>query len=136
MHARYKLNNNKERIFSNANKIFNKNLDVINFMNKMQEIDILKYIILDGELLDIMNFISKPSVSMANANDGNNNVNDLEYRKFFYPKEKVNSIDVDNINNLKRSFDYLVNKKTHQNYEKRMLNLFNIQLTELINKAE
>ena len=96
----------------------------------------MKYIILDGELLDIMNFISKPSVSMANANDGNNNVNDLEYRKFFYPKEKVNSIDVDNIDNLKRSFDYLVNKKTHQNYEKRMLNLFNIQLTELINKAE
>jgi hypothetical protein len=129
-----KLNNNKEMVFLNAHKIFDKNLDVINFMNKMQEIEILKYIILDGNLLDIMNFISKPSVSMAN--DISDKIQDDEYKKFFYPKEKVNSIDVEHIDNLKNSFEILIDKKTPSTIETRMLNLFNIQLIELMNKSD
>ena len=100
-------------------------------MNKMQEIDIIKYLVLDEEQLDIMNFISKPSVSMTNDNDKPLSAGDEEYRKFFCPREKVNSIDVENIDKLKKSFLHLVSKQPLMNTEKRMLYLFDKQLREL-----
>lgn len=122
----------KANLFENGNKIFNKNLDLIHFMNKMQEIDIIKYLILDKEQLDIMNFISKPAVSMTS--DKNTRDQNEEYNKFFFPAEKVNTIDFNNIENLKSSFDTLVNKPAHATTVKRMLDLFNIQLADLNHK--
>ncbi len=115
-------------VFENADKIFNKNLDIINYMKKMQEIDIVKYLILDNETLDLMNFLSKPSVSIGQR------VNeDEEYLKFFFPSEKINSINFTNINNLKNSYDNIIIRDNHNKVDKRILKLFHIQLQEMMN---
>lgn len=117
-------------VFENADKIFNKNLDVINYMKKMQEIDIVKYLVLDNETLDLMNFLSKPSVSIGQRLN-----QDDEYLKFFFPSEKINSINYSNINNLKNSYDMIVKRENHNKVDKRILKLFHIQLQEMnVNK--
>lgn len=115
----------KGKVFESANKIFHKNLDVINYMKKMQEIDIMKFLILDNETLDLMNFLSKPSVSI-----GQKPVSDTEYFKFFYPSEKVNSITFNNIDDLKISYDKIIKRAHHSNIESRILRLFHLQLQE------
>ncbi len=118
--------NKKGFVFEQADKIFNKNLDVINYMKKMQEIEIVKYLVLDNETLDLMNFLSKPSVSI-----GQRSFQDEEYMKFFYPSEKINSINYENINNLKISYDSIIARQNHTKIDKRILKLFQIQLMEM-----
>jgi len=117
----------KGLVFEHADKIFNKNLDIINYMKKMEEISIFKYLILDNETLDLVNFLSKPSVSIGQK------VNqDPEYLKFFYPKEKINSINLADIDKLKNSYDEIIKRENPTKVDKRVLRLFKIQLQDMM----
>lgn len=47
-------------IFNQAENTIYKNMDILNYFKRKHEIDILKFVILDENLNEIMNFISKP----------------------------------------------------------------------------
>lgn len=51
----------QQQIKYSMEKIFNK-LDVVNILNKMQEIDKLKYVLLNKEQLELFNYIPKPLI--------------------------------------------------------------------------
>jgi len=93
----------------------------------MQEVEILKYLLLDKDILKLMNFISKPCVSMSNKK-----IEDLEYKEFFENTENSNNISNENIDNVKNSYDNLVSKKQMSYTEERIIKLFNMQIQEII----
>jgi len=118
----------KINIFKNAQMKFNYNLDLVTYMKKMQEIEILKYLILDKDTIHLMNFISKPSISLTNTS-----IKDEEYQLFFENLKKTNSISNQKIDTIKTAFDNLMARPNHNDVEKRILKLFNLQIQEILN---
>jgi len=124
----------KKKIFDIAEEKFNYNLDILTYLKKMLEIDILKYLILDKNLLNIMNFISKPSVSYKTQEIDYNN----DFKLFFNDQSPVKEI---NMVAIKDSFDNIVfnrnNKNTSDKYnsftkiEYKMMKLFMNQIEEI-----
>jgi hypothetical protein len=118
----------KKIIYTNAEKKFNYNIDLVTFMMKMQEIDIIKYLLLDENTLTLMNFISKPSVSLTN-----NKIRDKIYKKFFSTDFEKFALNHNNIDELKNSYLKLIKKNEHTLVEKKLIELFELQINEIIN---
>jgi len=103
-------------------------MDLITYMKKMQEIDIIKYLLLDTDTLNLMNFISKPSVSLTKSK-----IETKEYKKFFNINEEAIMLDEQNIDSLKRSYLKIISKPQITYLEKRILELFDLQIKEIMN---
>ena len=56
--------NLKNKFYEKASKKMEYYFDIFTYIKKMQEIDIIKYLLLDQDQIKLLNFISKPSVSM------------------------------------------------------------------------
>jgi len=117
----------KQKIFKNAEEKFNYNIDLVTFMKKMQEVEILKYLLLDKDTLQLMNFISKPCVSMSNSK-----IEDEEYKEFFENTENSNDMSNKNIDNVKTSYDNIITKRQKSYTEDRIIKLFDMQIQEII----
>jgi hypothetical protein len=126
--CRSKTIKKKINIFTNAEMKFNYNLDLVTYMKKMQEIEILKFLILDKDTIRLMNFIAKPSISFTNKE-----INDTEYDLFFSERKKINTLDENNIDNVKIAFDNILTKKKLKTVDKRILKLFKLQVEDLLN---
>ena len=118
----------KKIIYDKAKSKFDYNIDLITFMIKMQEIDIIKYLLLDINTLTLMNFISKPSISM-----NNDSIDDVVYRKFFIEPSENSKSKYDNIDELKESYVKIISKHELTQTEKRILDLFEMQVNEIVN---
>ena len=102
-------------------------MDLITYMKKMQEIDILKYLLLDTDTLNLMNFISKPSVSLTKSQ-----IETKEYKKFFNINEDAIVMNESSIDSLKKSYLKIISKDKISYLEKRILELFDLQIREII----
>lgn len=122
-----KNSNKKQKIFDIAEKKFNHNLDMVTYMKKMQELDIIKYIILDKNTLELVNFISKPCISLSPKG-----IENPEYKLFFENIENKNSISYQNIDKIKKIYDTISNQSEKNYFEKRILDLFELQIEEII----
>ena len=118
---------NKHKIFQNAEKKFNHNIDLVTFMKKMQEVEILKYLLLDADTLQLMNFISKPCVSLSNEV-----IQDEEYKQFFENREDYNNLSKKNIDVVKKSYDKISAKQNISFTENRIIKLFDLQMQDIL----
>jgi hypothetical protein len=103
-------------------------MDLITYMKKMQEIDIIKYLLLDKDTLHLMNFISKPSVSLTKSK-----IETKEYKKFFNIEENAIELNQENVDSLKKSYINIITKPKISYLEKRILELFDLQIQEILN---
>jgi hypothetical protein len=55
----------KNQLYERATQKLNYYFDVFTYIKKMQEIDIIKYLLLDQDQVKLFNYISKPSVSLS-----------------------------------------------------------------------
>jgi hypothetical protein len=55
--------NLKNKLFSHGYNKFNYHMSVISYIRKMHEMDIMKYLMLNKNQINLFNFLSKPSVS-------------------------------------------------------------------------
>jgi hypothetical protein len=117
----------KQKIFVNAEKKFNNNIDLVTFMKKMQEIEILKYLLLDRDTLRLMNFISKPCVSLTNKK-----IEDEEYQEFFDIFDNNTKMSYQSIDDIKKSYDKILKKQDMSFTEKRILKLFGLHIEEIL----
>jgi hypothetical protein len=117
----------KQKIFVNAEKKFNHNIDLVTFMKKMQEIEILKYLLLDRDTLRLMNFIAKPCISLTNKK-----IEDEEYQEFFDISDSNTKMSNENIDNIKASYDKILKKQEISFTEKRILKLFGLHIEEIL----
>lgn len=119
--------NKKHLIFENAEKKFDHNLDLVTYMKRMQELDIIKYLLLDKNTLKLVNFISKPCVSLSPKS-----LQDSEYNQFFESIEDANTLSHQNIDDVKICYDYILAKKDKSYLENRIIQLFDLQIEEII----
>lgn len=59
----------KSLLLDKGNEKFNYQMNVMTYMRKMQELDILKYVLLSSDQITLLNFVSKPSVSLVSNNE-------------------------------------------------------------------
>lgn len=117
----------KKIIFDNAERKFNNNIDLVTYMNKMQEVEILKYLLLDRDTLQLMNFISKPCISMTTQG-----IENEEYNLFFHKLEEINMMSNENIDVVKKSYDKVNEKRNKTFVDERIIKLFELQMEEIL----
>ena len=79
----------KNELYEKALKKTNNYLDIVTYLKKMQEIDILKYLVLDKDQVKLFNFLTIPSISV-------NSIDSDDYNKNFL-KTNVSNLKLDNM---------------------------------------
>ncbi|CAD8124720.1 unnamed protein product [Paramecium sonneborni] len=134
--------NQKKMLFNNAKNQIMQNLDIINIIQKLQEIDLIKQIILTKEQQQLFNLIPKPLIHLNNNNSEKNNIktNNIEYinhinqisqhnNKFsIYLESYLKIITSKEKNFLDEKIIHLLDKQTLAFFEKQVgqLNISNI----------
>ena len=92
----------------------------------MQQLELLNYVLLEPEESNMIYFLSKPSLSLANQIDLYHNVL-LKYHV---------DVSKSEIDDFIEYFMYLINKKNKTIIEKRLLKIANVQLYNLFLKKK
>jgi hypothetical protein len=100
-------------------------LDILTYIRKMQELDILKYLLLSGDHLNLFRFLSKPLIS-------SNDISCSVYKDFLLEQKKFLTLDKDDIDVIRESYS-----KIYQNYEKcsvdeKLINLVDAEIESLM----
>ncbi len=109
-------------MYKKAKKRLNFQMDVLTYLKNSQLIELLNYIILEPYQAILIKFISKPSVSLVNKID------------IFEKIMNKNNFDISNkeFENFEKGFKFLCEKKEKNNLEKRLLNLVNLEINNLL----
>ena len=74
-------------LLKNEKKKFFENLDILTYLKNLQQIQVLNYILFEKYQINLIEFISKPCISLVNEYSNNNNIKkkdeNLEIEKFF-----------------------------------------------------
>jgi len=97
-------------------------LDIISYLRKVQQIELLNYIILDPGKNTILDFLSKPLISYHKENNFYNKIA-LRYN---------NNITENEIENFIKYYKYLFNKDNKSHIEKRLFKLSKIYINSFI----
>ena len=77
----------KNLLLKNGKKKFFENLDILTYLKNLQQIQVLNYILFEKYQINLIEFISKPCISLVNEYSNNNNIKkkdeNLEIEKFF-----------------------------------------------------
>ena len=101
----------KKNLTKNGKEQIYKMLDVLAFLNKMQQIEIIQNILFEDYQKKIMNYISKPLISLSNENQ-----NLMEIDNVFEEKQKE-------LNDYINSCQILLNKEIKTKNDLKILNL-------------
>jgi hypothetical protein len=112
----------KQRLYERGFKKIINDMDVLNYIRKMHEIDILKYLLLNKKQISLFNFISKPSVSLVSKNQ----LIDSFQEKF---DVKFNKDDIDT---LDKNFHEIINIENHSRFDKKLLKVVASEIDNLI----
>ena len=109
-------------MYKKARKRLNFQMDVLTYLKNSQLIELLNYIILEPYQSILIKFISKPSVSLVNKID------------IFEKIMNKNNFEISNkeFENFEKGFRFLCEKKEKNNLEKRLLNLVNLEINNLL----
>jgi hypothetical protein len=114
----------KEKLHSRAVQKTQYYLDIYTYIKKIQEIDLLKYILLDQNQSRIFKFLSKPSVSIANF------IPDNVYENIHSNQLIRNNIKNEEFEEVINSFNVLKNK--NDEVSQRLVNFFEYEAVSLI----
>ena len=103
----------KKNLTKNGKEQIYKMLDVLAFLNKMQQIEIMQNILFEDYQKKIMNYISKPLISLSNKNQNLKEINNV-----FEEKQKE-------LNDYINSCQILLNKEIKTKNDLKILNLVN-----------
>jgi len=106
------------KIFEKSKEIFEKNIDIIEIVKKLQEIEKLKTIIFDENQLKLFNFISKPLVYL---NDDQVNKKFTKTRTVKIDLNLKQENDRDMVTNLLHHFEQLKNEEKLTEVDKKLL---------------
>lgn len=115
---RYK---NKEKLFERGYKKFSYDMNILTYIRKMHEMDILKYLILNEQEITLFNFLSKPSVSLISQNMLIESLSEKFNVKF--NKEEIDT--------LHKNFNKLSVSNDQSKFEKKLLTLVTSEIDNL-----
>ena len=102
---------NKKNLLNKAKTKLFFQLDVLNYLKKMQLLELLTYALLDPEESIILHFLSKPSISLAQKSD------------LFEKINKVNAVNSKEVNELYTAMKDLEERENKTEMQKRLYNL-------------
>jgi hypothetical protein len=119
--------NSKQKILSKLLKIFVKHIQILNFIKKSQQIELLNFILLNDEENRTIEFLSKPAISFIK--------NDTKIQSSI----NITNIKTIEMNNeeIETFFNYynkLKNKKNKTFSEKKIFELCDVQIKNLLNE--
>ena len=106
-------------LYKKAKKMLNIELDILTYLKTTQTVHLLNFILLEHYQLTCLKFISKPSISLANKMS--------VFEKIHY-YENLNK----DFNDFEKDFQYLLKKNNKNNLEKKLLNLVEMEINNLI----
>ena len=116
----------KNSLFKKSYKKMEYYFDIYTYFKKIQEIDILKYLLLDKNQVKLFNFLSRPSVSLAYSDSDE-----------IYQKEQQNRnntadsyISIEDLNEIIQSYKKLMTKNEKLN--EKLFYLFDYEIDHLI----
>ena len=117
--------NSKQKILSKLLKILMRHIDILNFIKKSQQIDLLNYILLNDDENRTIQFLSKPAISFIKIN------------KSFKSSLNITNIKTIEMNNeeIESFFNYynkLKSKKNKSFSEKKIFELCDVQIKNLL----
>ena len=98
-------------------------LDIITYVKKMQEIDILKYLLLNKDQVNLFNFLTRPTVSMLYS-DSDDIYQSIQKRE---NKTKITSREIEEI---VQSYNTI--KNNNDDLNKKLFYLFDYEVDHLI----
>ena len=118
--------NEKNILFDKGKKQLFFQLDILSYLRKAQQIELINYVLLEPGESVILEFLSKPLISYSKHNNIHKKIA-LGYNTISESKEIVNFV---------KYYNYLFNKKNKNNIEKRLLNLSTIQIKSIVNERD
>lgn len=109
--ASWKKLKKKKNLLKKAKEKLFFQLDILNFLKKMQLIDLIDYVLLEPEENTILQFLSKPSVSLAQRTDIYDRIH------------QINNVELKEVDELYDAIKKLKNKKFKNEMQKRLYNL-------------
>ena len=107
-------------LYKKAKKMLNVELDILTYLKTTQIVHLLNFILLEHYQLTCLKFISKPSISLANKMS--------VFEKIHY-YENLNK----DFSEFEKDFQFLLKKNNKNNLEKKLLNLVEMEINNLIN---
>ena len=98
-------------------------LDILTFIKNTQTLEILTYILLEPYQRTMLKFLSKPSISLVNKLNIMEHLTDNIYI----------DINDEELNEFCTMFKYLQNSNSKNNIEKRLFQLVNLEMNNLLN---
>jgi hypothetical protein len=114
----------KTEIHQKAADKFNYYMDIFTYIKKMQEIDLIKYLLLNKDQITLFNFISKPSISLLYG------VSDDIYQDIEKNREISHKIKEDELEDIIRSYNKL--KLNHDAMNKKLFYVFDYEMDHLL----
>lgn len=114
----------KHKLFEKGFQKLCYQLDVITYLKKMQQIELMNYVVLNPNQNTMINFLAKPSISYSNEKDA------YDYLQLKYNVD----ISDEEINEFFNYIKYLHEKKKKTKIEQRLYDLAVMQLTNLLFK--
>ena len=99
-------------------------LDVLTYVKKVQEIDILKYLLLDKDQVKMFNFLTKPTISMIYSDS------DDIYQNIQQNREKHSKIDNQELEEIIKSYNSV--KEKDDDFNNRLFYLFDYEIDHLV----
>jgi hypothetical protein len=118
--------NEKNILFDKGKKQLFFQLDILSYLRKAQQIELINYVLLEPGESIVLEFLSKPLISYSKHNNIYKKIA-LGYNKISESKEIVNFV---------KYYNYLFNKKNKSNIEKRLLNLSTTQIKSIVNERD
>lgn len=113
--------NDREKLYLKAEKIFDQEIDVIHLLKRNQEIEKIKYLLLNRKQILLFKFLEKPMIHLGNQNVPSN---------YLYFNEDITEKE------LKEAYEYysyLENSNQCSTIEKKILSLADKRLKNLAN---
>ena len=118
------LKNRKKIIKAGEYKFFFY-LDVLTYIKKMQEVDILKYLVLNADQLYLFNFLSKPSISTKD-------ITSQVYKEFEEEqKRNMTMMSKDEVMKLYESYKCILKQKEVSNQDKKLIHLVDAEIDSM-----
>ena len=122
--GKQKESKEKREFYLSAEENYYYNVDIITYMRKMQEFEVLKQVLLDDNSLKILDFISKPGV--AGIIDRQRNSNSHKHDFFLKPDHEKE------VDNLIDSYHSLKKKEDISPVEAKIVKMFENQIEDLV----
>ncbi|MCQ2820084.1 MAG: hypothetical protein MJ252_22695 [archaeon] len=111
----------RKEILQNAESKINYYMDVYNYIRKIQEVDLLKYCVLDDNQMELFSHLSRPPIKMGFGNEG-------IYEYFSQQQKTPNKITRRQIDELIDAYN-LIQKKPEYDFEDvKLLRLINAEV--------